>query len=280
MIKKEILIDYDDGKLGGIQFGDENKPKLLCLHGWLDNSASFTPLAEELVDSFCLLAIDLPGHGNSYHLEPRAHYHLMDSVFFIEKLRLSLKMEKINFLCHSLGGVLCGLYAGIFPERVNKIFSIEALGPITESSSTSSQRAREYIEKRIKIEEKGQRYHKSMESCLKSRTRDGRLKIKEAKILLERGVLRTDKGYKWKFDQRLILPSILRMTEDQCQEILANISAPYHLIKGNEAFSLLEKAIPLRSKLIKSFYLHELKGGHHLHMEEPKDTAKIIKENY
>jgi pimeloyl-ACP methyl ester carboxylesterase len=36
----------------------------LCLHGWLDNCASFEPLFERTAD-LNLTAVDLPGHGLS-----------------------------------------------------------------------------------------------------------------------------------------------------------------------------------------------------------------------
>ena len=52
--------------------------KILCLHGWLDNAASFNRLAPLLLDSFPvsdeqqqqpmeILALDFPGHGLSGH---------------------------------------------------------------------------------------------------------------------------------------------------------------------------------------------------------------------
>lgn len=277
---KEISIAYDDGKVGGLSFGDPNKDLLISFHGWLDNAASFKPLAPYLENDFYVMAFDLPGHGNSYHLETKAHYHIMDSVFFIEKLRRELKIEKINFLCHSLGGVLAGLYSGIFPEKVNIIFSIEALGPITDSVDITSEKARSYIEKRISIEQRSAKFHKSLESCINARIRDGRLGPEEAKILIERGVNESENGFAWKFDQRLNLPSVVRMTEEQTEEIMSHITAPYHLIKGNYEFAMLEKAMSYRSKYVKNFKIHELKGGHHLHMEHPEEVARVVIEEY
>lgn len=46
------------GTLKGLHWARPGAPKVMCLHGWLDNAASFVPLAPQLED-FDLLALDL-----------------------------------------------------------------------------------------------------------------------------------------------------------------------------------------------------------------------------
>jgi len=54
------------GRRAGLHWRTENAPRVLCLHGWLDNAASFIPLAP-LLDKLEVFALDFPGHGNSEH---------------------------------------------------------------------------------------------------------------------------------------------------------------------------------------------------------------------
>ena len=49
------------GTLEGLHWSRPGAPKVLCLHGWLDNAASFVPLSPFLKD-FDLLALDFAGH--------------------------------------------------------------------------------------------------------------------------------------------------------------------------------------------------------------------------
>ena len=48
--------------------GQEDRPLLVALHGWLDNGASFClwPLA----GAFHLVCVDLPGHGHPITSRP------------------------------------------------------------------------------------------------------------------------------------------------------------------------------------------------------------------
>ena len=61
---KEISLDTARGPIVGLRSGDPDGPKLLALHGWLDNAASFVPLMPELA-RYDFVALDLPGHGAS-----------------------------------------------------------------------------------------------------------------------------------------------------------------------------------------------------------------------
>ena len=44
----EVRLDTARGELAALRGGRAGGPPLLCLHGWLDNAASFVPLAAQL----------------------------------------------------------------------------------------------------------------------------------------------------------------------------------------------------------------------------------------
>ncbi len=48
------------GTLKGLHWARPGAPKVMCLHGWLDNAASFVPLAPLLEDFDLLAAIRAP----------------------------------------------------------------------------------------------------------------------------------------------------------------------------------------------------------------------------
>ena len=73
----EQRIETARGPLAALRGGRAGGPPLLCLHGWLDNAASFVPLSPWLAE-FDWVALDLPGHGASSHRAPGYDYAFAD----------------------------------------------------------------------------------------------------------------------------------------------------------------------------------------------------------
>src|SRR5690606_16190833 len=67
-LMRELELDIPAGRIAGLRLGEAGAPRVLALHGWLDNAASFVPLAtefERIGTRVELVAPDLPGHGRS-----------------------------------------------------------------------------------------------------------------------------------------------------------------------------------------------------------------------
>ena len=78
MTPREICIDLPHIRLAGQRWG-EGEHIVLALHGWLDNAASFAPLAPYLIDdNTSLIALEFAGHGRSAHRPLGAGYHFTD----------------------------------------------------------------------------------------------------------------------------------------------------------------------------------------------------------
>ncbi|MEO5559544.1 MAG: alpha/beta fold hydrolase, partial [Dokdonella sp.] len=118
-------------------WGDPALPPLLALHGWLDNAGSFDRLAPLLADANHIVALDLRGHGRSSHAPNGAWYHYVDYFDEIRSMLDHFGWERAGLLGHSLGGTLASLFAALYPERVNELLLIEALGPLTTAAQDS-----------------------------------------------------------------------------------------------------------------------------------------------
>ncbi|MEI6352341.1 MAG: alpha/beta hydrolase [Candidatus Nomurabacteria bacterium] len=121
------IVNYKD-------IGDENKPVVVFLHGWLDNLSSFKDM-EILQDDFRLIFIDLPGFGESVIGNKNA-----DLSYYVDCLNDFLK--KINvvpytYVGHSFGGRILIKGFGLKYLNSKKIILIGSAG-IKESISVKN----------------------------------------------------------------------------------------------------------------------------------------------
>lgn len=109
---EQISIPVPWGHVQGQIFGDHsrnNAKPMVCLHGYLDNSNSFKPMAPYLTKSneFYLVSIDLPGHGLSSKLPDGIPYTPKLFVSSVRRVIRHLNLKNFYFLCHSYGNGIC-----------------------------------------------------------------------------------------------------------------------------------------------------------------------------
>ena len=109
------------------EWGERGAPTLLMLHGWMDVSASFQFLVDALQKDWHVLAPDWRGYGLTEW--PQDGYWFHDYIGDLDALVEALSPdEAVNLVGHSLGGNVASLYAGLRPDRVRKLVSLEGFG--------------------------------------------------------------------------------------------------------------------------------------------------------
>lgn len=263
--------------LRGLGLGDPNKPMILALHGWLDNAASFIPLAQYLRDYY-VLALDLTGHGLSDHRAQGCHYHQMDFVYDLHELVQTQQWPSFILLGHSMGGIIASLYASCFNEKVTKLVSIESFGPLSKASATSPLQLRESIESRLKASASGPKHPSSIEATIEVRAKAGDMSAASASLLIHRNIEQRDGQYYFRTDRRLRTFSSLRITESQAEAFMHNIVCPMLVIMGDQGFESMKKSLSHRQKWVTNLQVAECQGHHHLHMDNPIPVAEHINE--
>jgi len=108
-------------------WGEARSRKLMLLHGWMDVSASFQFLVDELSAEWQVLAPDWRGFGLSEC--PHEGYWFADYVADLDGLVRALAPDgAIDIAGHSLGGNVALLYAGLRPGRVRNVVSLDGFG--------------------------------------------------------------------------------------------------------------------------------------------------------
>ena len=101
--------------------------KLVLLHGWMDVSASFQFLVDELARDWLVLAPDWRGFGLTQ--VPPDGYWFADYVADLDALVPALAGDDpVVVAGHSLGGNVALAWAGARPKRASYVISLDAFG--------------------------------------------------------------------------------------------------------------------------------------------------------
>ena len=121
---QDQIVDVDGFKMHYLDWGNEDKPPMLLLHGrtQLAHSWDFTALAFH--EDFHVIAMDQRGHGDSdwssdgdYSL----NNHIPDINAFVEALGL----RSIRLIGHSMGGRNSMVYTSLHPTRIETLVLVD-----------------------------------------------------------------------------------------------------------------------------------------------------------
>lgn len=251
-------------------------PRVIALHGWLDNALSFAPMLPHL-EGLDLACLDFPGHGESPPRADAARYHFDDYVFDVLYAADALGWETFHLLGHSLGGAVAGVLAAACPERVESLSVIEGLGPLSAPPDRTAEGWRRAVRA---SRERPRRMHAERTAAIDARTNNSDLPRAAAELLAERGLERVDGGWHWRHDLRLTWPSTQRYTEPQVLDLLGHIEAPVMCVLASPRSRVVPGGlIERRAAAVAGLELYEVEGGHHVHMQAPEAVAGYIKEH-
>lgn len=126
-------------------WGDPQHPKLVLLHGWMDVAASFQFLVDSLQRDWYVIAPDWRGFGLSGWQDES--YWFPDYYADLEALLDLLHPEApARVVGHSMGGMIACHYAGLRPQRVRRLISLEGFGLTRTSPQQAPARIRQWLD--------------------------------------------------------------------------------------------------------------------------------------
>jgi pimeloyl-ACP methyl ester carboxylesterase len=272
---KTIKLDHIE--LAAQIVGDVKNPQLLCLHGWQDNLNTFHRLTPILKD-FCFVLIDWPGHGESQHRSSDSHYHFIDQVDDLVGVLQQDWINPVAVIGHSMGAAVLSLVCASFPELVKKAVFIDMLGPLSIDESETHLQIRKSVLRYKNLERLQSRVFPSIESAVRRRQQAAPMPYDDVLPIVERNLASVEKGYIWRTDPRLKIPSKFRMTESQVQTLLKQIAMPVLLIASSESLEALRMNMHARLDAIADFQLEVVDGGHHIHIEQAEKVSHLIRQ--
>ncbi|MGW2822719.1 alpha/beta fold hydrolase [Streptomyces sp. NPDC001443] len=117
------MVDHRSADVGGIRLayqvsGPPEAPPLVLLHALGEGAADWDVVASVFARSWRVYALDLRGHGRSDWPGDYSLQLMRDDVLgFLDALAL----DRIDLMGHSMGGIVAYLFAGEYPQRVDRL---------------------------------------------------------------------------------------------------------------------------------------------------------------
>lgn len=149
------------------EWGDPAAPPMFLVHGGRDQKRSWDRVAAQLSQSYRVFAHDLRGHGESDWVSD-GDYGVMDHVFDLASFADHIGAERFTLIGHSLGGNITLRYAGLFPDRIEKLVALEGLGPSPKmlaerQAQPVTERLTQWMEQRRSLSDRSARVMASLE---------------------------------------------------------------------------------------------------------------------
>jgi pimeloyl-ACP methyl ester carboxylesterase len=230
-------------KLQFWDWGQDNLPPLLLVHGGLDHARNWDWVARSLREHFHVYAMDLRGHGNSAWA-PGAMYsvaeHVLDLATLVDLLSGDAGGGPVHLIGHSLGGIVTLSYAGLYPDHVRKVIAIEGLGfPVAHRiHKPAAERMRIWIDNVRKTEQREPQSYPTLEAAV-ARMKEANPHLSEevAQHLTVHGTnWNSDGSLSWKFDNYVrSIPPYGHDIDDQ-RAVYGEITCPVLLVWGRESW--------------------------------------------
>lgn len=271
---ESLRFEIAAGTLAALRWGRPDRPRLIALHGWLDNAASFAMLGPRLAREFEVIALDLPGHGQSFHRPPGESYEMLD---YVRDLALFLDRyvgsEGAILLGHSLGGILASLLAVAAPDRVRGLITIDSLGPMVGEAGQFPTDLRKAVD-RMRQGSRGEAPSYSEPGGAVEARMAGRIPLSRqaAEWIVPRNLQQGESGWFWVTDPRLRHPSLHRLEEPEVAACLGAIDAPVLIVRAATGMLTLNSDVTARRyDYLADYSILDTPGGHHCHLDGDVD---------
>lgn len=224
-------------------WGNHGAPPLILQHGGRDHCRSWDWLAEKLRHDWHVICPDLRGHGDSEWTNTGV-YQVSSYVYDLAQLIHQLELAPVTIIAHSLGGNIATRYAGLYPENMRKLVSIEGLGPSPKYLEKMDETPwydhhKQWIDKKRNSSSRLPKRYDTFEAALdRMHEENSYLSRAQAEHLTRNGAIRNEDGtWSWKFDPHLHAWPPEDLARDKIQDLWRRISCPMLMIYGNDSWA-------------------------------------------
>jgi pimeloyl-ACP methyl ester carboxylesterase len=271
-------------RLHYVDWGNQDAPTLLLVHGGRDHCRNWDWVAEELRHDYHIIAPDLRGHGDSQWMIGGS-YNQIDYVYDVAQLLRQIGSTPVTIIGHSLGGSISLMYTGLYPENVRKLVAIEGMGPSPAMlrerlAQPVEQRLHQWVDDLRKLSGRVPRRYATLEEAYeRMQTENPHLSEAQARHLTIHGSNQNEDGtYSWKFDNyvRVFAPTGLEI--GQQQQLYSRITCPTLLVRGTESWASDPEKDGRAKHFRKARVVNIEKAGHWVHHDQLETFLEVTRQ--
>ncbi|PTL81638.1 type I polyketide synthase [Vitiosangium sp. GDMCC 1.1324] len=278
--RESFITASDRTKLCVCSWGPEDAPLVLCVHGVLDQGASWDELAVGLVErGYRVVALDLRGHGRSGHHPANVAMTVLDFLLDLTTVaNHATDATKRPFILigHSMGGAVATLFASAYPERVERLILVEPVIPHLREQHGALDLLKNEL--RYLTEPPAHTAYPDLTTAARMLTLShGGLSTGRSLKLAQRITEPCDGGLRWSWDARLRNPLGIDLGFSRAHylALLDGLAVPSMRIYGTTSqFAGTPVLVPSDARLPRSRSV-SIAGGHNLHTD---DAAALLNE--
>jgi pimeloyl-ACP methyl ester carboxylesterase len=272
VINESFFVSTRDGILLHLERSRQRSPArqtCVLVHGYGEGSYVWSEALDRLRGEFETITLDLRGHGDS-HKSPTAQYNVAIHVSDLEQILLSLALQRVTLIGHSLGGQIVMNVASRYPKLVAGLVLVDISA---EPNENGMRQARANLKESFQVYESIEAYKRrlmQMQPLISNRTADR----------LSAGALRRCKnGFELKIDPALAMDNSIEADRSRSDPyvMVRDINCPSLLIRG--AGSALVSATSA-ARLVESLRHGQLitvpNAGHAVMSDNPDAFNEVV----
>ena len=263
-------------------WGAAHHPRIFLLHGWMDVSASFQFLVDCLARDWHVVAPDWRGFGLTEW--SRVGYWFPDYYADLDALLDLYQADTpVNLVGHSMGGNIAGTYAGLRPQRVARLATLEGFGMARTKPDSAPRRLVQWLDS-VREPPQFKKYGSFGEVAERLKRSNPRLKDEQAQYLARQWAQETDAGIVLRSDPRHKAPNPYLFRIEEALAIWRCVTAPVLFVTGKDSHvpawlkedpgQLAERKGAFRD--LREVELEDC--GHMMHLDQPARLARVIED--